>query len=234
MPRTQPSSGCVERRRRPSASASRWSQRTTSRNQRGRSASTLSRHGANAGGVSPCWSRFALNSVSPMPSRGGAGAAGLRRRQRRRLDRGSRDRARLAGAAAAGHQRRAATAASARPLRPLPRPRRGRRSRSRTRRRRSGCSPGSRRPAGSRRSRSTSRRRTGGSARRRGSSGPADSKMTSPSRCSSNASWYWKPLQPPPRTPTRRPADDVSASCAERNSWTFSAPLEVNSMPLAV
>src|SRR5919199_2190840 len=35
---------------------------------------------------------------------------------------------------------------------------------------------------------------------------PWCSKMRSPSRCSSSASWYWKPEQPPPRTATRRPA----------------------------
>src|SRR3712207_7964822 len=35
---------------------------------------------------------------------------------------------------------------------------------------------------------------------------PSCSKTWSPSRCSSSASEYWKPEQPPPRTPTRRPA----------------------------
>ena len=35
---------------------------------------------------------------------------------------------------------------------------------------------------------------------------PLSSKTSSPSRCWSNASAYWKPEQPPPRTPTRSPA----------------------------
>ena len=37
---------------------------------------------------------------------------------------------------------------------------------------------------------------------------PAYSKTSSPSRFSSNARLYWKPEQPPPLTPTRRPAAD--------------------------
>ena len=47
------------------------------------------------------------------------------------------------------------------------------------------------------------------------------------SRCSSKASWYWKPEHPPPRTPTRSPARATSACWASRNSRTFSAPLSV-------
>ena len=47
---------------------------------------------------------------------------------------------------------------------------------------------------------------------------PLSSKTSSPSRCSSNASSYWKPEQPPPRTPTRRPAVATSAPCDARNS----------------
>src|ERR1700749_661532 len=54
------------------------------------------------------------------------------------------------------------------------------------------------------------------------------SKTASFSRCSSKASWYGKPEQPPPRTPTRSPARATSASCAARNSRTFSAPLSLN------
>src|SRR2546423_11193247 len=41
---------------------------------------------------------------------------------------------------------------------------------------------------------------------------PSWSKIWSPSRCSSSASWYWKPEQPPPRTATRRPAFACSSS----------------------
>ena len=53
---------------------------------------------------------------------------------------------------------------------------------------------------------------------------PLSSNTVSPSRCSSNASAYWKPEQPPPRTPTRSPAVSASLPWAERNSRTFSAP----------
>src|SRR5919201_1391432 len=56
---------------------------------------------------------------------------------------------------------------------------------------------------------------------------PLSSNTLSPSRCSSNASAYWKPEQPPPRTATRSPAVWTSALWAERNSRTFSAPLSV-------
>src|SRR5579875_1366816 len=56
---------------------------------------------------------------------------------------------------------------------------------------------------------------------------PLSSNTVSSSRCSSKASAYWKPEQPPPRTPTRSPAVSATAACAERNSWTFSAPLSV-------
>src|SRR3954469_11078320 len=63
--------------------------------------------------------------------------------------------------------------------------------------------------------RSTSRRR------------PWSSKISSSSRWLSKASAYWKPEQPPPRTPTRRPEVDTSAPCEARNSLTFSAPLSV-------
>src|SRR3712207_1000135 len=41
---------------------------------------------------------------------------------------------------------------------------------------------------------------------------PSCSKTLSPSRCSSSASWYWNPEQPPPRTATRRPARACSSS----------------------
>ena len=57
---------------------------------------------------------------------------------------------------------------------------------------------------------------------------PLSSNTSSPSRCSSNASAYWKPEQPPPRTPTRRPAVSTSLPCEARNSRTFSAPLSVS------
>src|SRR3954453_283346 len=63
---------------------------------------------------------------------------------------------------------------------------------------------------------------------------PWSSKTTSSGRCSSNASWYWKPEQPPPRTPTRSPALPTSAPCEARNSRTFSAPFSVNETPLAL
>ena len=43
----------------------------------------------------------------------------------------------------------------------------------------------------------------------------------------SNASAYWKPEQPPPRTPTRRPDVCTSRALGRRNSWTFSAPFSV-------
>ena len=54
---------------------------------------------------------------------------------------------------------------------------------------------------------------------------PLSSNTLSPSRCSSKASAYWKPEQPPPRTPTRSPAVSTTALCDARNSRTFSAPL---------
>src|SRR3954454_21563656 len=41
---------------------------------------------------------------------------------------------------------------------------------------------------------------------------PSWSKILSPARCSSSASWYWKPEQPPPRTATRSPAFACSSS----------------------
>src|SRR2546421_1352853 len=41
---------------------------------------------------------------------------------------------------------------------------------------------------------------------------PSCSKILSPSRFSSSASWYWKPEQPPPRTATRSPAFACSSS----------------------
>src|ERR1700742_160694 len=62
---------------------------------------------------------------------------------------------------------------------------------------------------------------------------PWSSKMASPSWWSSNASWYWKPEQPPPRTPTRRPAELMSAPWDSRNSRTFTAPFSVKRTPLA-
>src|SRR3954452_14268116 len=62
---------------------------------------------------------------------------------------------------------------------------------------------------------------------------PWSSKMASPSRWLSNARWYWKPEQAPPRTPTRSPATDRSASCVARNSRTFCAPVSVKFTPLA-
>ena len=43
----------------------------------------------------------------------------------------------------------------------------------------------------------------------------------------SNASAYWKPEQPPPRTPTRRPDVVTSAFWDARNSLTFCAPVSV-------
>src|SRR5215218_6315159 len=61
---------------------------------------------------------------------------------------------------------------------------------------------------------------------------PWSSKTSSPARCVSKASAYWKPEQPPPRTPTRRPEVWMSALWAARNSWTFSAPLSVNVIKL--
>ena len=63
---------------------------------------------------------------------------------------------------------------------------------------------------------------------------PWSSKTTSPSRWSSKASWYWKPEQPPPRTPTRRPADADVGALGARNSRTFSAPFSVKWTPLAL
>src|SRR6195952_2252044 len=63
---------------------------------------------------------------------------------------------------------------------------------------------------------------------------PWSSKTTSPSFWSSNASWYWKPEQPPPLTPTRRPAELTSAPWESRNSRTFSAPFSVKRTPLAL
>jgi hypothetical protein len=56
---------------------------------------------------------------------------------------------------------------------------------------------------------------------------PWSSKISSPVALVSNASAYWKPEQPPPRTPTRRPEVSMSALWEARNSWTFSAPLSV-------
>src|SRR3954471_15345456 len=48
---------------------------------------------------------------------------------------------------------------------------------------------------------------------------PSCSKIWSPSRCSSSASWYWKPEQPPPRTATRSPA--LACSSSERRVPIF-------------
>src|SRR5438132_5730324 len=56
------------------------------------------------------------------------------------------------------------------------------------------------------------------------------SNETALSRRSSNASWYCKPEQPPPRTPTRRPATSAPCGAEARNSWTFSAPLSDSSI----
>src|SRR5687768_18577587 len=56
---------------------------------------------------------------------------------------------------------------------------------------------------------------------------PWSSNTSSPSRWLSNASAYWKPEQPPPRTPTRRPEVWIWAPWPERNSCTFSAPFSV-------
>src|ERR671919_2507325 len=56
---------------------------------------------------------------------------------------------------------------------------------------------------------------------------PWSSKTWSPSRSVSNASAYWKPEQPPPRTPTRRPEVWIWAPWPARNSCTFSAPFSV-------
>src|SRR5918997_3064189 len=57
---------------------------------------------------------------------------------------------------------------------------------------------------------------------------PWSSNTSSPSRSVSKASAYWKPEQPPPRTPTRRPEVWISAPWLARNSCTFSAPFSVN------
>jgi hypothetical protein len=46
----------------------------------------------------------------------------------------------------------------------------------------------------------------------------------------SNASWYWKPEQPPPRTPRRSPASAVSVPWEARNSRTLVAPSSVKVM----
>src|SRR5256885_849644 len=55
---------------------------------------------------------------------------------------------------------------------------------------------------------------------------PSCSKTRSPSRCSSSASWYWKPEQPPPRTATRRPA--FACSSSERRVPIFWAATSVS------
>src|SRR5829696_1367304 len=56
---------------------------------------------------------------------------------------------------------------------------------------------------------------------------PWSSNTASSSRCWSSASAYWKPEQPPPRTPTRRPASS-SADWLSRNCETFSAAKSVS------
>src|SRR3954468_11102540 len=63
---------------------------------------------------------------------------------------------------------------------------------------------------------------------------PWSSKIASPSRWSSKARLYWKPEQPPPRTPTRSPALVTSAPWDSRNSRTFSAPFSLKVTPLAL
>ena len=62
---------------------------------------------------------------------------------------------------------------------------------------------------------------------------PWSSKTVSPSRSVSKASEYWKPEQPPPRTPTRRPDVCTSALWDDRNSCTFSAPFSVKLITLS-
>src|SRR6476659_126535 len=52
---------------------------------------------------------------------------------------------------------------------------------------------------------------------------PSMSKIRSSAFGSSSASAYWKPEQPPPRTPTRRPA----LSWPSRKPFTFSAATDV-------
>src|ERR1700745_2473083 len=53
---------------------------------------------------------------------------------------------------------------------------------------------------------------------------PWSSNTSSPSRWVSSASAYWKPEQPPPRTPTRRPA----VCWPSRKPRTFSAAIVVS------
>ena len=56
---------------------------------------------------------------------------------------------------------------------------------------------------------------------------PWSSKTVSPSRSVSNASAYWKPEQPPPRTPTRRPDVCTSALWDDEDFLHLLAPFSV-------
>src|SRR5919205_2554985 len=63
---------------------------------------------------------------------------------------------------------------------------------------------------------------------------PSWSKTWSPSRCSSSASWYWKPEQPPPRTATRRPAPECSSSERSVPIFWAATSVRVTTTPILV